>query len=263
MDITLDDALDALERAEPARATDAADGLCDVWEEVSALASTPWRLAALIGQTAHESAGYSDRVEDLWYSAERIPKVWPSRFASAEAAAHLAGAPEALAEAVYGGRMGNDRPGDGWRYRGRGWLQLTGRNQYRWMAGLTGLPLEDRPEMAGRSDHAWRIAALYLAHSTMSGKTAFEWADAHDDRRVTLAVNRGVHGLSDRTRRTALALTALVPLGEMAARRSLVRRGSLILAMQVTLARDGHDPGPEDGLWGPRTARAAKAAMAA
>ena len=92
-------------------------------------------LAALIGQCAHESMGFTVTEERLSYSAARLMQVWPARYPTEEIARRYARQPRKLANHTYGGRNGNTEPDDGWRYRGRGYLQLTGRANYR-LAGL-------------------------------------------------------------------------------------------------------------------------------
>ncbi|QJU56716.1 glycoside hydrolase family 19 protein [Sphingomonas sp. AP4-R1] len=120
--------------------------------------TTPARLAEFVAQTAHETGGYRRFEEDLHYSAEGLARTWPGRFALSTKAAvkrpnalaiRLAGRPEAIANSVYArAAEGNVQPGDGWRYRGRGMLQLTFRNNYRAAGKRLGLDLEARPELA-------------------------------------------------------------------------------------------------------------------
>lgn len=80
-----------------------------------------------MAQVLHETGGLTVLVENMNYRAERIVQVWPSRFRTIEEATPYAHNPEKLANKVYGGRMGNTHPGDGWRFIGRGLLQITGR----------------------------------------------------------------------------------------------------------------------------------------
>ena len=83
-----------------------------------------------IAQVAHESARFSRTVENLNYSADGLKLTWPKRFDTATANV-MARNPELIANHVYGGRMGNALDGDGWRFRGRGLIQLTGRDNYK------------------------------------------------------------------------------------------------------------------------------------
>lgn len=93
---------------------------------------TPLRQAAFLAQVLVESSALGRLEESLNYSAPRLRQVWPQRFPSDEIAARYAHNPAALANFVYAGRMGNgdEHSGDGWRYRGRGLIQLTGRANY-------------------------------------------------------------------------------------------------------------------------------------
>jgi len=225
---------------------------------------SPWRAAHLIGQCAHESMGLARREESLRYtSAARLMTVWPGRFGTVAAAEPFLRQPERLAEHVYGGRMGNDRPGDGWRYRGRGWLHLTGRANYREFGAAIGRDLEAAPEAAADPDTSWALAGAYFGRRRRAGLSALDWADRDDAGMVTRIVNGGTHGLSDRLARTGRALAALAGLDALAARLAPGARGATVLAAQIRLAAAGHAPGPVDGVYGPRTvaalARAGKA----
>ena len=96
------------------------------------IAETPLRVAHFMAQVLHETGGLTIQFENLNYSAERLPKVWPSRFKPKGPLNPIdyAHNPEKLANEVYGGRMGNTGPNDGFTYRGRGLLQLTGKESY-------------------------------------------------------------------------------------------------------------------------------------
>ncbi|WP_110947437.1 glycoside hydrolase family 19 protein, partial [Pseudomonas bohemica] len=93
---------------------------------------TPARIAAFIAQVGHESAQLTVLVENLNYSADALRKTWPRRF-SESLAAEYARKPEKIANIAYASRMGNGAPasGDGWKYRGRGLIQITGKDNYR------------------------------------------------------------------------------------------------------------------------------------
>jgi putative chitinase len=118
--------------------------------------STPARAAAFIAQAGHESAQFTRLVENLNYSAQGLAGTWAGRFAIDRSATpvqpnalalSLARMPEAIANTVYGERMGNTLPGDGWRYRGRGLLQITGKDNYRLCGEAICLPLIDEPDL--------------------------------------------------------------------------------------------------------------------
>src|ERR1700722_6560573 len=106
--------------------------------------TTPRCVAAFLGQCAVESAGFRSMEEDLSYSAARLCVVWPTRFPTVEAAEACALQPEVLANRVYANRLGNgdEASGDGWRFRGRGLIQVTGRAAYQRFARAMNLSLD-------------------------------------------------------------------------------------------------------------------------
>lgn len=97
------------------------------------LINTPKRMAHFLAQIVHESGQLARVREGLNYSAESLRKTWPSRFRSIEIAQLYARQPEKIANYVYANRMGNgdEKSKDGWRYRGAGWIQITGKNNHR------------------------------------------------------------------------------------------------------------------------------------
>jgi len=155
-----------------------------------------------LGQVIHESAGLTRFVEGLNYSAERLCEVWPGRFPTLAAARAYAHNPEALANRVYAGRMGNTAPGDGWKYRGRGPIQLTGRDNYIIVGDLVGQDLVVMPELMEQPHYALEATIAW-------------WEDRlpdsiiGDPEKVTRRVNGGLIGLADRTHLTELAGRAL------------------------------------------------------
>ena len=153
---------------------------------------TGLRIAHWLGQFAHESKGFTDFEEDLSYSTERLCKVWPSRFPSFASAAPYARNPRALANKVYGLRMGNVEPDDGWRYRGRG-PQLTGRENYGNAARRTGLPLLVNPDLAADPDNFVLLACDYW-----QSRNCNDAADADNLVLVTKRINGGSIGLAER-----------------------------------------------------------------
>lgn len=104
-------------------------------------------LLAFVPQVLHECAMLEHTAENLNYSAERLMQVWPSRFPDLHAAAAFAHRPEALADKVYGGRMGNTTPGDGWKFRGRSPIMVTGQAGYAHVGALMGQDLTVTPEL--------------------------------------------------------------------------------------------------------------------
>jgi putative chitinase len=159
-------------------------------------------IAHFLGQMLHESAHLEHVEENLRYSAERLTKVWPKRFPTIEAAAPYANDPAKLANRVYGGRMGNLQPGDGFKYRGRGPIQLTGYDNYRWAEEKTGIPLVDNPDLLTQPYTGLRVAVVWFEYNAV-GKIP-DGVEA-----VTKAVNGGVNGLADREALTASAINAL------------------------------------------------------
>lgn len=238
-----------------AAAADAPAAAVDGIESIRAAMTTPARAAHLIGQCAHESMRFTRVAESLFFTTpERILAVWPGRFDGVGHAAQFTRAPEKLANHVYGGRMGNSAPGDGFRYRGRGYLQLTGRENYRLFGKRIGVDLEASPEQAEAPTTAWAIAAAYFTHRSAAGRTAFEWADLGNAEMVTRIVNGGGHGLADRQSRTALALAALErPEGQPELKRG--DEGDAVMLLQRLLAARGFSAGAFDGDFGPRTER--------
>ncbi|MEM9736262.1 MAG: peptidoglycan-binding protein, partial [Pseudomonadota bacterium] len=226
--------------------------------ELGALASNR-RVAHLIGQCAHESMGFTRDTEGLYYrTAARLRQVWPSRFPTEASAQPYARNPEKLANNVYGGRMGNTAPGDGYRYRGRGWIQLTGKSNYQKYGGLIGVDLVADPDRATDPGIAWDLAAAYMATRTRHGKTLFVWADENNIEAVTRGINGGTHGLDDRKLCTLAALKAL---GGTAEDGPLKRgdEGGQVSLLQRHLAAAGHSPGALDGDFGPKTEAALRA----
>ena len=148
------------------------------------------RAAAFLAQIGHESGQLRVLVENLNYSAEALVRTWPSRF-TAQTAPAYARQPEKIANRVYGGRMGNgpEASGDGWRYRGRGLIQLTGRNNYRAAGAALGLPLEDQPGLLEQAAHAAQSAAWWWAKHGLN-----ELADAGRIQDIGSIINTGKPG---------------------------------------------------------------------
>lgn len=124
------------------------------------------RLAAWLGQLLHESGGLRRWVESFAYSAASLQQVFPRYFPTRALAEWYVGSgQEHIASRVYADRLGNgaEHSQDGWEYRGRGPIQITGRNNYRLAGEALGLPLEAVPEMASAPEHGFRIAAWFWA----------------------------------------------------------------------------------------------------
>ena len=176
-------------------------------------------------------------------------KIFRRHFSSQGETNQFARQPEKIANRVYRNRMGNGdtASGEGWRYRGRGYLQLTGKDNYRRYGGHIGEDLVNNPDRAADPDVCWLIAAEYLARTKRSGRTLLEWADADDVIMVTKGINGGTHGLADREVQTGKAFSAL--------------SGDATTAeWQALLLNAGFNPGPIDGLFGSKTKAAQEAA---
>lgn len=157
-----------------------------------------------LGQVLHESALLDKLEEGLYYKTPgRLMAVWPTRFQSLADETPYLRNPEALANRVYGGRMGNDRPGDGWRYRGSGLIQVTGADNFRALQAATGLPVYDKPELLRQAS----ATALRVAIAWWEGNVPD--ALMGDVKRVTRRVNGGLVGLADRIALTDEAGRAL------------------------------------------------------
>lgn len=161
---------------------------------------TPARAAHFLAQVSVESGRLYRLEENLNYSAERLMSVWPARFPTHAEAAKFAHKPQALANKVYGGRLGNVGPDDGWRYRGRGLKQLTGRANYQAYAQ----DCVTKPDLLLEPQHAADSAAWFWR---VNGCSAL--ADAGDVRGLTMRINGGMTGLGERAAMTAAALRAL------------------------------------------------------
>lgn len=174
----------------------------------------PKSQAALMANVDHESGGFKSKEENLNYSAKRLQEVFPKYYKTPEDARADAGNPEAIANKVYGGRMGNKEAGDGFKYRGRGLIQLTGRDQYEKMSKETGVDLVSNPEMAADPKIAAKIAASYWKTSG-----ADKAAQAGDMVKARKLVNGGTNGLEDVQGKTAGYL-AQAQNGELAMTKS-------------------------------------------
>ena len=161
------------------------------------------RIAAFIAQVGHESGHLTRLVENLSYSADALRRNWPSRF-SVELASAVARKPEQIANIAYGNRMGNTAPGDGWKYRGRGLIQITGKNNYQACGEALGLDLLVQPGLLEKPQHACMAAAWFWSCNGLNSL-----ADKGDIEIMTRRVNGGLTGLADRQAIYARALKVL------------------------------------------------------
>jgi putative chitinase len=166
------------------------------------ISDTPLRVAHFMAQILHESGGLTLLFENLNYSAARLPKVWPSRFKPKGLLdpAEYAHDPQKLANEVYGHRMGNTQPDDGFTYRGRGLLQLTGKESYDEATARLRNDNPAAPDFVTSPDEVisaqWCLA---VAASEWASKNCNALADADDIKRVTRSINGGLIGLAERT----------------------------------------------------------------
>ncbi len=151
------------------------------------------RLAHFMAQVLHESGGLCIVEENLSYTAKRMMAIWPKRFPTLESAMPFAKNPQALANKVYGGRMGNVGPDDGWRYIGRGLLQITGRESYERYGSRLGCDLVGEPALA--ADPQW---CLKIAAEEWIDKKCNTFADNDDITTITKRINGGLIGFDER-----------------------------------------------------------------
>lgn len=190
---------------------------------------SPARMAGFLGQCGHESADFTRLVENLNYSADGLANTWRTRYSNGKQARlvpggsmrwlpndlanKLARRPEPIANSVYSGRMGNgnEASGDGWRYRGRGIVQLTGKDNYRAASDALGVDYVGEPELLEEPLHAARVAAWWFKENRALGL-----CDSSNWLGLSRCVNLGnaastamPHGHEDRLSRITGALAAL------------------------------------------------------
>ena len=167
--------------------------------------TTPRRVACWLGQLAHESQGFKRVVENLNYSAQRLLVVFPKYF-DAALAEEYARNPARIASRVYGGRMGNGSEAtcDGWHFRGRGLIQITGRENYQRCGEALGVDLIKRQGLLEQPMYAALSAGWYWDRAKLNDR-----ADRMDIAGITRAINGGTNGAQDRVELTAKALRAL------------------------------------------------------
>jgi putative chitinase len=155
-------------------------------------------VAHFLAQAFHESVGFTQLLENMNYSAERLMQVWPSRFPNRAIADQYARQPEKLANFVYGGRLGNTQPGDGWRYRGRGIFQLTGRANYAAYAADSGIDVVGNPDLLLQPKAACDSAAWFWNRRFHQSRRLNQWAAEDNLTAITTAINGGLNGIGDR-----------------------------------------------------------------
>jgi putative chitinase len=153
------------------------------------------RVAAFMAQTAHESGNYRAIKENLNYRAESLCKVWPRYFPNIEIARQYAQQPEKIANRAYANRMGNgdEASGDGWKFCGRGLIQLTGKSNYERYAESLEISLDEASEHLTTFEGCVQSAAWFWEANNLN-----QWADKGDILTLTKRINGGTIGLEDR-----------------------------------------------------------------
>lgn len=189
----------------PAKAEEWIDAINETFDRFDI--STPERQACFLGQCAHESAGFTALKENLNYSAEGLTKVWPKRFPSLDAAQPYHRNPEKIANKVYADRMGNgdEASGEGFKYRGRGLIQLTGKDNYEACGEALGADLANDPDQVSSPKYAALSAGWFWDKNKLN-----QYADSNDMSTLTKRINGGTHGLDDRIARTQHAIDVLM-----------------------------------------------------
>jgi len=199
--------LQAAKIKNPEKWLDAVEATCQEFE-----INTPERIASFLAQTSHESGGYTMLSENLNYKAATLAACWPNRFAElgpdkkpkkdekgklipTAVANSIAGKPELIANLVYSSRMGNGpaESGEGWKYRGRGLKQLTGKDNYTRCGNALGVDLVSNPDLLLEPLYAARSAGWFYKANNLSA-----FADVGDIKGMTKKINGGFIGLEQR-----------------------------------------------------------------
>jgi putative chitinase len=186
----------------------------DHWYEVLAQLlpdyeiDTPQRIAAFIAQCSHESGGFTTIKENLNYRPESLVKLFSKYFdlPTAQRYCALPNKQEAIANRIYANRMGNgdEASGDGYKYCGRGLIQLTGKDNYFWFSSSLSITPEDASEYMATFEGAAQSACWFWENNKLN-----QWADAGDILTLTKRINGGTIGLEDRVNHYEHALHVL------------------------------------------------------
>ena len=180
------------------------NAICEILPEYEI--NTPHRVAAFIAQCAHESGGFKFLKENLNYKAASLRRVFGKYFPTDELAKAYEKRPQMIANRVYANRMGNgpEESGDGWKYCGRGLIQLTGKNNYTFFAASLDMDVEDVPEYLETFEGAVQSACFFWEQNNLN-----QWADKGDILTLTKKINGGTIGLDDRIKHYNHALHVL------------------------------------------------------
>jgi putative chitinase len=258
-----------LKRFEPRAQQHYIDAILEGWPQIEAagIAESRLRFCHFIGQSAHETGGFTIVREQCTWRAERMCEIWPKRFKMTDPIfraryAMAKGDDAALAEMAYGYKvrpdLGNNEDGDGWNYRGGGFSQITGRDQYRRAGEAIGVDLETSPDLIENPHHS--LAAYIWLWTSFKGNAL---ADGNNLVAIGKAINCGsphsgkkLIGEEDRKRRfyrawaiwgaAALPSSTDVDIGSS---------GTEVQAVQLRLRDLGYAIGRADGAFGPETGR--------
>lgn len=214
--------------------------------------NTPNRVSAFLAQCAHESGGFRTLKENLNYRADSLLKVFPKYFKTLTEAQQFERKQDKIANRVYANRMGNgtESSGDGWKYCGRGLIQLTGKSNYKAFADSIKMDLEKVPDYLGTFEGAVKSACWFWKTNNLN-----QWADKDDILTMTKKINGGTIGLDDRKKHYEHAKQVLGNSVVTTTQYETVRLGSkneTVRAVQRALGLK------EDGDFGPGTEKAVK-----
>jgi len=228
--------------------------------------TTPLRMAHFLAQALHETGGFTILRENMKYSAARLIQIFGVNHHSAAVTAAeaeiIGGQPETIAERVYGlgnprkaRELGNTEPGDGFRFRGNGVLQTTGRKNHRRMGEACGLNFEGNPELVTAPEHALKPALHEWTQNNLNLA-----ADRNDTRTITLRINGGLIGLAEREAWLNRIWPLLKGDDQPAEPWEAANEDKKVKALQKALNTLGADPVLDvDGRYGPHTRLAVKA----
>mgnify|MGYP001766125446 CR=1 FL=1 len=167
--------------------------------------NTPKRMAAFLAQVGHESQNFTRTTENLNYSAKRLKEVFPKYFRTVSTESYARN-PEKIANRVYSNRMGNgtEASGDGWKYRGRGLIQLTGKENYQNFAHDMEMTVDEAIEYIETPEGALMSAGWFWDKKNLN-----VLADQGKIKTISIRVNGGEHGLPDRIKKYKEALEVL------------------------------------------------------
>ena len=229
-------------------------------KRVSTILGSTDRLAHFLAQIAHESNGLTRLRENTNYSAKRIKEIFGKYCTSQERFEQMVSSEEFLFNTVYGNRMGNDEPGDGYRYIGRGYIMRTGKDNYRALSREFGIDFEQDPSLLENHRYAFYGAIFYFLSRRYKGANLFENIDnGMTVRGITRLVNGGVHGLEDRRDRYEDITEVIDYIWESPYSTSRLNSRSSnddTSKAQYILTRLGYNVGAIDGWYGKKTREA-------